>query len=234
MKKIAIIIADIDEYKNLYSLLPKNTEKTDVFGMESHKFVIKNVNGDLSVQTVCCGIGKVNAAVAGAFLVQNGFDLVVSGGLSGGLNGVTKNDIVVGNSYFEHDFDLTVLGYKPAQKPGQDYIYTSPEYLVKDIVKYFPFAKAGKFATGDGFVCSSEKRDFLVNEFDAIACDMETSAVAYACDRTGTEFVSIRMISDGADDEATESYKAVLNSDDVSGLWLKIIFNWLEKTEVIC
>ena len=233
MKKAAFIIADKDEYVRLDKYIDGNTEETEIYGMKSHIFKINNPNGEIMLQTVCSGIGKVNATVAATYFAGSGFDIIISGGFSGGLSGVSKNDIITGTEYVEHDFDLTVLGYKLGEKPGQRYIYSSPEYLINDITEMFPFIKKGVFATGDSFICDCEKRKTIIDTFGAAACDMETACIAYVCNISGIDFLSVRMISDGAGDNATDDYYTSLQDGDISNLWVKIIFDWLEKSKVI-
>lgn len=54
----------------------------------------------------------------------------------------------------------------------------------------------GIIASGDKFVC--EKNDLITirNNFNAIACDMETASIAQVCYLNDVEFLSIRTISD--------------------------------------
>ena len=65
------------------------------------------------------GIGKVNAAVAATALAEQGVHIILNCGLSGGISGIGKNEISIPNKFLEHDFDLSGLGYKLCQKPGQ-------------------------------------------------------------------------------------------------------------------
>ena len=61
----------------------------------------------------------------------------------------------------------------------------------------------GPIASGDQFIASEEARERLQADLpDVLAIDMESGAVAQVCYEYGIPFGVIRIISDGADDEA--------------------------------
>ena len=210
--KIGIVIADTDEYKPLEKLLD-NAEKITVAGRPAQRFNI----GSAQVTSVLCGIGKVNAAVAAAALAECGVEIIFNCGLSGGVSGISKNEITVPNKFLEHDFDLTCIGYKPCEKPGQArYIYSADGQLSEMLKARFGGAKVGTAVSGDCFVQNEELRVFLKDEFSAMSCDMETAAIAYVCDIYGIKFGCIRKISDDAGSNAADSYREInALSDDV-------------------
>ena len=55
---------------------------------------------------------------------------------------------------------------------------------------------SGIIASGDQFIASKEKLMYIKNEFDSIACDMESASIAQVCYLNSVEFLSIRSISD--------------------------------------
>ncbi len=203
--KIGIVIADTDEYKPLEKLLD-NAEKTTVALRPAHRFNI----GNARVTSVLCGIGKVNAAVATAALAESGVKIIFNCGLSGGVSGISKNEITVPNKFLEHDFDLTCIGYRPCEKPGQArYIYGADSQLSEMLKARFKNAKVGTAVSGDCFVQNDELRAFLKDEFSAMSCDMETAAIAYVCDTYGIKFGCVRKISDDAGSNAADSYREI-------------------------
>ncbi len=210
---IGIIVADSDEYAPLENKIAEyGAVPATVAGRPAHRFKVKSKNGgqDISVISVHCGIGKVNAAATAAALCENGVKAVLNYGLSGGISGVSKGQVCIPDKFLEHDFDLCCIGYKPAQKPDQDkYIYNSDITLVDSLKSLFPCAKSGTAVTGDSFVQSSEKREFLKKEFGAVCCDMETAAIASVCNAYGVPFAALRLISDDAGDDAGVSYREV-------------------------
>lgn len=224
---VGIVIADKDEYVHVYKELGADAAACDICGLIGHTALIKANGHDIRVRTVCSGIGKVNAAVAAA-LLADGCDMLISTGLSGGFGDAKKYDIVLGTEFFEHDFDLTAIGYKISQKPGNQPPIASARELNGDIISKFPFVKQGVFVTGDSFVSSKEKHDFLTENFNPIACDMETAAVGYVAHLNDIPFVSIRMVSDGADDDSAENYTDTLDCD-TADRWAKVTFDWLRS-----
>ena len=215
--KIGIVIADSDEYLPLEKLMPTlNGKPLVIAGRNGHMFTVNGKKGQAVVTAVNCGIGKVNAAVAASALAEQGAEVILNCGLSGGISGVSRNELMIAETFAEHDFDLTGLGYKPCQKPGQEYIYHSNS-AVNDILKdIIPDAKVGMAVSGDCFVSDTAKRDFLKNEFGAMSCDMETAAVAYVCVAYNIKFGCVRKISDDAGSDAVSDYREINNlAEDV-------------------
>ena len=224
---VGIVIADKDEYVHIDKYIGENATLFETQGLIGHTADIDANGHKVRVRTVCSGIGKVNASIA-ATLIADGCDLLISAGLSGGFGETKKYDIVLGTEFFEHDFDLTAIGYKIAQKPGDNEPLISARELNNDISKKFPFVKKGVFVTGDSFISSKEKHDFLKKNFDPIACDMESAAVAMVAQRFDIPFVSVRMVSDGADDDSAATYTDTLGCD-VADRWVKLTFDWIKS-----
>lgn len=204
--KIGLVIADDMEFEPA-------AEKCKIYNGENYK-----ICGDRAVcfETVCgnkitavlCGTGKVNAAGATAALIcKEKPDCIINIGLSGAIKGVYKNDIVIGTKYLEHDFDLSGLGYEIGVKPQQTYIYEPDRELFEKFTAKFSKIKPCVCVTGDMFVSSKEKKDFIIDKFDGGCCDMESAAVASVCYKMEVPFVALRILSDDADEEAAETYR---------------------------
>ena len=208
--KIGIIIADADEFAPLYEKVKDRIaeEKAFLCGKEI-RFTLPQSNPDTVCTAVFCGIGKVNAASAASHLADSGCDVMLSYGLSGGIQGIGRGEICICDRFLEHDFDLSGIGFKRCEKPGQDYIYQADPRLVECFKEIFPEAKVGTAVSGDTFVSDAVMRDFLKAEFHAMSCDMETAAIAYVCHYDGIPFVAVRRISDDAGESAAETYRAM-------------------------
>ncbi len=213
--KIGIVIADIDEYKPLADFIEKGEyEKYDFLNRIGHKFSVYADEKKAEIISVNCGIGKVNATAAAMHFIDIGCDIILNYGLSGGVSGISRGELCVVNRFLEHDFDLTGIGYKPCEKPGQNYIYEADRELINLCLKLLPFAKSGTAVTGDSFICDEEKRISLKEKFSAMSCDMETAAIAYVCENSGIPFLSIRRISDDAGADALENYREMNTSNE--------------------
>ena len=223
---IGLVIADSDEYEPVLELVKeKNGIECPLHSFKSHIMSFSENGRTFKLRSVLCGIGKVNAATATAFLINDGVDLILNCGLSGGLNNVRRGDIVVASYLLEHDFDLTSIGYKVAEKPGQEYIYKPNPYLNEIIKSLSDSIKEGVMVTGDSFINSDKKREELINLFSATSCDMETAAVAFACVSAEIPFAIIRKISDDAGDNAEDSYRTMneLRESQLIDIIMKIL-----------
>lgn len=204
--KIGVVIADKNEYEPACSVL-KDYFIADkpLFNKEGKVYKIEKEDKKIIVHIVLAGIGKVNTAVVSTLLLQEN-DVLINFGYCGGVEGVSRGDILLGTSFIEHDFDVTVFGHLPAEKPGQDYIYYADKELISLFKKVCPKAKEGRIATGDSFVCEETTSDFIKRDLLAFGCDMESSAAAYAANELNKPFLSFKQVSDGAGEDAPEDY----------------------------
>lgn len=223
--KYLILIADIDEFnpcKNSLGELVKKEYK--IKHMPAFDFEYNNHE----CTAVCFGIGKVNGALGAALaLTESTYDGVINTGWSGAVSGVIKGDIIVSDSCVECDFDLTPIGRLPGQKPGQeDYIYECDNALYKAACSVEGF-KHGKLGTGDFFLTDKERKDRYKELFNISAFDMESGALAAVCYLLDVPFVSIRKISDSADDVGVEDYTSSVKTDMTA--FSDIVLNVLNK-----
>ena len=204
IKTIGVVIADDEEYAPLMEYVEKYSGKEfSFYNRKGHEFELDGIK----VRFILSGIGKINAALAAQSLISEGANIILNAGLSGGISGISRGEIMVGKTFMEHDFDLRCFGYKLGEKPGQKSIYEASQKLNKIVMDKYQGIKCGPVVTGDSFVSDSALRDILKNEFGAMSCDMETAAIAYICDESKTPFMSIRKISDDAGDDANSSYR---------------------------
>lgn len=225
IKTIGLVIADKDEYIHIENAF-YDAESKPVQGLKGHVIRLKTATGEVTLRTVCSGIGKVYAATAAA-LIADECDIIINAGLSGGFGDAVKYGLIAGTTFIEHDFDLTAVGYAPAQKPGLTEALKSDEALLNDVLSKFPYVKSGVFVTGDSFICSGEKHDDLARLFDPIACDMESAAVASVAALFNKPYLSLRMVSDGADDASVDTYTDTLKCDRADG-WLGLVLDWVK------
>lgn len=175
--------------------------------------------------------GKVSAAIAAQVLVDRyGADRIINIGVAGGLErGMHQCDFAVADNFVQHDVDTSAVG-DPLGLVSGLYVDHFPadeaiRKVLTDVVKRNtggePFV--GTFASGDQFVASSERSDFIRDTFGAIACDMESAAAAQACLMLGVPFGAIRCISDNADGAAGMSYDEF--RDKTAALCAKMIID---------
>lgn len=210
-KKIGIVVADKDEYEPFVS---------SVSGFQSIDTPFKSAVSfsflSVPVVALLCGIGKVNAAAGTMYLIDSGCDIILNFGLSGGIKDAFRGEFILPETFLEHDFDLTPLGYKPCEKPGQPYVYNADRTLIDKISKTAVARPGGVAVCGDRFISNKADRDFLIDTFSASSCDMETAAIASVCYSSRVPFVSLRRISDDASDNATDSYNDMNKNEGIS------------------
>ncbi|WP_254513445.1 phosphorylase family protein [Anatilimnocola floriformis] len=73
-----------------------------------------------------------------------------------------------------------------------------------------PRLHTGRLVTVDSIIRTAAEKKALGEKHHAIACDMETFAVAQECARANTKFLSVRIISDGLADELPKEVEQLL------------------------
>jgi adenosylhomocysteine nucleosidase len=168
-------------------------------------FTLGTINGK-DVVVAKCGIGKVFAAMCAESMIQN-FELEyllnvgVGGSLSKNLNVAS---IAISKSCVQHDMDTSPLGDPVGMISGINIIEIPASkaviWKVEEAVKSLGIDyEIGVIASGDQFVNSSEKKDYISKTFNAIACEMEGAAIAQVAYVNKVPFCVIRAISDSAD-----------------------------------
>lgn len=75
----------------------------------------------------------------------------------------------------------------------------------------------GRLLTVDSILRQPAERRNLASEHAAIACDMESFAIAAACRQQGVPFLAIRIISDAVDDELPPEIEHLLKQKSLAG-----------------
>lgn len=164
------------------------------------------------VVVVVSGIGKVNAAACTQILIDKfDVDLVINVGVAGGVGAhVHPGDVVVGSSLIQHDMDVTKYGYPLGQIPRLDAFDFKSDRRMAELALQTPMGDhqlvEGVIVSGDQFVASKEKVDFLVDTFGASATEMEGASIAQVAYLNDKPFVVIRSISDNASTGASMEY----------------------------
>ncbi|GLY10041.1 5'-methylthioadenosine/S-adenosylhomocysteine nucleosidase [Bacillus badius] len=211
--KIAIIGAMEEEVV----ILREQMENRKVETIANSEFTTGTLNG-ADVVLLRSGIGKVNAAMTTAILLQHFRpDAVINTGSAGGLNPeLNVGDVVISAEVRHHDVDVTAFGYEYGQVPQLPAAFAADEKLVniaaecaaedreEQVVK-------GLIATGDSFMSDPERVLAIGEKFTGLqAVEMEAAAIAQVAYQFGTPFVVIRSISDIAGKESDISFEQFL------------------------
>lgn len=196
---IGIIGAMEIEVKLLIEALQHRKEYT-INGFTFHQGQI----GNHQVIVLLSGIGKVSAAIATTLLIQQYKpDAIINTGTAGGLRDTKVYDIILATEIRHHDVDVTVFGYEIGQQAKMPpAFYTDETLLIKaeqHCQKYTQQLRKGLVVSGDSFISDKNRREWIENTFpNALAVEMEASAIAQTCYIMNTPFLMLRTISDNA------------------------------------
>lgn len=211
--KVAIIGAMEEEVTILRGQL-ENLQQETVAGCE---YNLGTLNG-LDVILLKSGIGKVNAAMSTAILLEKFQpDVVINTGSAGGFSPeLNVGDIVVSTEVRHHDVDVTAFGYEYGQVPQLPAAFKADDKLVEVTLKAaesindVAVAK-GLIATGDSFMNDPIRVEFVRGKFqDLQAVEMEAAAIAQVAHQFNVPFVVIRALSDIAGKESNVSFENFL------------------------
>ncbi len=169
---------------------------------------------DVECVVATSGVGKVCAAACTqAMIMKFHPDFILNVGIAGSLSENVKiNDFVIADSVAQYDIDKTAIGHElglisglnivnvPCAKNINEKIFLTSQRI--DDAKIH----TGVIATGDTFVTNNGLKKKIVENFDALACDMEGGSIGQVCYMNGVDFSVIRKISDNANEISLVNY----------------------------
>ncbi len=201
------IIGAMDEEIALYLEAMGQTKQTGKAGITYYEGEMEGK----SVVLCKSGVGKVNAAVTTQILIDHfQVERVIFTGVAGAVHpDLNIGDIVVSTDCVQHDIDVSALGFAPGQIPfTEQWIWKADEELMQQAIEAGKGIEAGiqvvsgRILSGDQFVASREKVQWLYEQFQAHCTEMEGASVGQVCAMNGIPFVVVRSMSDKADGSA--------------------------------
>ena len=187
------------------------------FEYSSVKYYLGKISGK-GVVCAVCGVGKVFAAICAQTMIMKFHpDEIINVGVAGSLSAeLDIADLVVARKLVQHDMDVTALGEPKGKILGSDIMYIETDEGIRDKLISCAFglnsgsrrvkALQGTIASGDQFITKKAQKQLLIEEFGAIACEMEGAAIAQVCYVNKLPFCVLRAISDSADDKSHMDY----------------------------
>lgn len=197
----------------------------------SRDFIEGKINSNNIVATIS-RIGKVAAAMTTTLMIEHfKVDKIIFCGIAGGLSdNINIGDIVIGSSCVQHDFYLSDndifripllnISSIPCDKElsyalknaATDFSLNADNDI--ELKNFFDSANikkpdvfTGVIASGDQFISSSAKKNWIKEKIENVLCvEMEGAAVAQVCYEAGIPCGIVRVISDGADENADVSF----------------------------
>ena len=203
MKTIGIIGAMPSELKDIQS----TQESPAGYDIAGYTFM-ESTHGANKIVTACCGIGKVNAAVCTQIMIDRfNVDCIINTGIAGGMKrGIKVLEIVVSTTVLPHDLDRHFLADYPPYHAEYE-ADADLQRLAAEVCDEMGIVHhAGKIVSGDAFVTDSAVKAKITEAHDPDAIDMETAAIGQCAWRNKVPFVSVRCISDLADDDGAMSF----------------------------
>lgn len=232
MTKLAIMGAMKEEIEPLLAHF-ENVNKVEY---ANNTYYEVNYKG-LDIVIAYSKIGKVFASLTASLMIEKfKCDTLLFSGVAGGINPKLQiGDLIIANKLCQHDLDITAFGHPHGFVPGGSVFVETSKNLIEIASKV---AKQngikvieGTIATGDQFVHSSERKEFIENTFNADALEMEGASVAVVCDALNVPFFILRAISDTADMDAGFDFDEFLKSSakNSASYLIKIVNELIKK-----
>ena len=208
--KIGIITAMAGETTPLYQKMGKATGELNVAGVTISKF---DIDGN-EIFLVRSGVGEIRAAMTVQLLVDKfQVEAILNFGFVGSLdNHFDVGDIVLAEKIVHYQFDTSAIDNVPTgQYDGNDSIYfEASKDLISKVEKELGYQLPKVVvASGDKFIASKEDKEHL-RTFGAQICEMECAGLVIATTRNNVPLLSIKVISDKADESADISFAEVV------------------------
>ena len=161
-------------------------------------------------------IGKVFSSLTASTLIEKfGCSMLLFSGVAGAINPELKiGDLIIADKLCQHDLDITIFGHDHGYVP-EGAVFVKSDAKLREVAKVVATKSdlsliEGTIATGDQFVASSERKEFISKTFKADALEMEGASVAVVCDALNVPFFVLRAISDTANDDAGMDFDAFM------------------------
>ncbi|MBI5154391.1 5'-methylthioadenosine/S-adenosylhomocysteine nucleosidase [Candidatus Poribacteria bacterium] len=165
--------------------------------------------GDLEVAAAVSPMGLVNNAITAQALVDSFQpDGIVSIGMAGGV-ALEPGEMFYANRVVQHDKG-TVEEYGAVWSPIPEDARIELGWMGEGIATVLDAdgVSSGTLASGSQFIKSAAKRGELARRFDAVAVDMQGSALAMVAEQNGLPVLILRTISDRADNAARSGFQS--------------------------
>ena len=215
--------AEVDLIRNKMTI----TSETPLFGTVFYEGTV----GREQIVLVCCGVGKVNAAVCAA-AVMNQFeaDCIINIGIAGAMaHGLKILDIVISDEVGFHDQDEVMLKYYPKRAffPADSSLISLCERACQALPEMEHRWRRGRIVSGDVFVNDAAVKQSINERYTPACVEMEGASIAQTAYLSKTPCLVIRSISDCPDNNNKVTYEEFLetSSNKVAQIMYAILIN---------
>ncbi|MBQ9276930.1 MAG: 5'-methylthioadenosine/S-adenosylhomocysteine nucleosidase, partial [Clostridia bacterium] len=211
--RIAIITAMAEETMPIFeSLGSALRDESTISGVQVRKF---ELGGD-TIYLATSGVGEIKAALA-TQLLKDLFDVetVLNFGFVGTVNpALSIAELVVVDKVCHYQFDISALnGIESGRYSDHEdrYFYLDKDLIARVLANVGRPMRVVTDASGDKFISSSIDKNMLRDEFKADICEMELAGIAIACERNNIPLLSLKVVSDKADESATVDFGEIVH-----------------------
>lgn len=177
------------------------------------------------VVAVKSGVGKVNAAMCTQILIDVfKVNTIIHVGVAGAVHpDLEIGDIVISEDSCQYDMDARAFGHPRGEIPNMDITFFKADpVLIKLAVaaaeELGASYRVGRVMTADLGVDSNQLKEELREEFGGLCVEMEGAAVGQVAMLNQVPYLVIRSMSDKADSDLTDDYKANLEASIKNGV----------------
>ena len=177
------------------------------------------------VIAVKSGVGKVNAAMCTQILIDIfKVSSLIHVGVAGAVHpDLEIGDIVISEDSCQYDMDARAFGHPRGEIPNMDITFFKAD---PTLIKLAETAaqelnvnyRIGRVMTADLGVDSHKLKEELREEFGGLCVEMEGAAVGQVAMLNQVPYLVIRSMSDKADSNLTDDYKANLEASIKNGV----------------
>lgn len=161
------------------------------------------------------GVGEIRAAMT-MQLLKDLFDVDVAlnFGFVGALDPKLKQgDLLLAKRVCHYQFDSSAIdGTVPGQYDGKNdrYFHLDGALIDRVLLATRMPLKQVTVASGDVFVANAKMKERLRKDFGCDICEMELAALALVCERNRIPLLSLKVVSDSADENSPISFPEVV------------------------
>jgi adenosylhomocysteine nucleosidase len=171
--------------------------------------------GEIRVVIVECGMGYARARRATQALIDaHSPEWIVSTGFCGGLKPeVKQRQIVMANSIVDTHGQEVLIDLHMESNPSAG-------------------LHVGRTVTADELVRTVEEKKNLAAQFDALAVDLESLAVAQVCQDAATKFMAVRAVSDDLSADLPAEILSIIGATGTTRLGAALGSVWKRPSSV--
>lgn len=201
---------------------------------EGHITFLRGQYSGKEIVAAVSGIGKVFAAIcAQTMILKFQPSVIINVGVAGTLTSeLDIGDVAVADKLVQHDMDTSPLGDPKGLISGINIVEipcdTKVVKTITDCVSELGIHEViGIIASGDQFIVDKKQKEYITEQFKAIACEMEGAAISQVCYVNKIPFGVIRAISDSANEQSHMDYPEFVKLAAANSA--KVISKFIEK-----